>query len=487
MLVSAPSGQVVFCNAAARALLGYDETADLLGTPLMSYVAPEDLDERPLDASRLTTGTPVENERLMLRGDGSRVWVKTITQRMPDGHLLFWLHDLTERYRLENQLREVQKLETAGLLAAGLAHDLNNLLMVVTGHTELLRLEHQDESTLRSVDCIATATDRAAELTRKLLAFGRKQVMRPRVVDLNELVLKNRELIRSMAGERVELSIELKPGLDPVELDPTHLEQALWNLVSNACQAMQGGGRLTIRTANVELDAQAREALSRPRPDPRFVAIAVEDTGPGIREDTLRRVFDPFFTTKKTGSGLGLSVVHGVVGQSGGLVRVRNGAGGGACFELCFPRSDARVTAQEAPPVVVQPEKPVTGTVVLVEDEPQVRAWLEQALARRGFDVHAASDGEHALALLAQLREAPLAIVTDVSMPRLSGPELVERMRRYWPLVPVVFITGYAREDAFRSLPPGCELLIKPFTLAALVARLEAVCAQHTSGLETRH
>jgi PAS domain S-box-containing protein len=474
MIATSPEGKVLFANGAARSLLGYAEAADLSGTLIVSYLAPEDLDERPLDPARIASGAPVHNERLMLRADGSRVWVKTITQRMADGHMLFWLSDMTERHRLENQLREMQKLETAGLISAGLAHDLNNLLMVVTGHVELLRMQHGDEDTQRSVDCIATATDRAAELTQKLLAFGRKQVMHPRTVDLNELVQKNRELIRSMAGERIELYLSLASELSLVEVDPVQVEQALWNLVTNACQAMQNGGRLTIRTRNVELDMHARESLSRPRPDPRFVALSVEDTGPGMREETMRRVFDPFFTTKQTGSGLGLSVVHGVVGQSGGLVRVQSKVGSGASFELCFPRSERRVQPSEQPKPPGEASK-LSGTLLLAEDEPEVRAWLAEALTRRGLHVLSAADGEAALGLFAALVEPPLALVTDVSMPKLSGPELVMRVRKHWPLVPAVFISGYAREDAFRSLPPGSDLLLKPFTIATLVERIEAL------------
>jgi two-component system, cell cycle sensor histidine kinase and response regulator CckA len=408
----------------------------------------------------------------MVRVDGSKIWVKTTTQQLPDGHLLFWLRDLTERHRLENQVREVQKLETAGLLAAGLAHDLNNLLMVVTGHAELLRAAQPDDSALRSVECIATATDRAAELTRKLLAFGRKQVMRPRPVDLNELVRKNRELIRSMAGERIELKVELSPELDVVEVDPMQVEQALWNLVTNACQAMQIGGCLTVRTYNLTLEADARDSIPRPRPDARFVALTVDDTGPGIREDTQRRLFDPFFTTKQAGSGLGLSVVHGVVGQSGGFVRVHNRVGRGAAFELCFPRSTLRVASELAAPPR-EPKASTGGTLLLVEDDPQVQSWLGQGLSRRGFRVVGAGDGEEALRAAGDLDEAPLAVISDVSLPRMSGPEVILRLRKRWPMLPVVFITGYARDDAFRALPVGSELLIKPFTLAALLERVE--------------
>jgi two-component system cell cycle sensor histidine kinase/response regulator CckA len=475
MVVVSEAGTILLTNPAAHFLLGYSSSERFTGRALIELMAPEDVDSRPLDAGRLVGGRPVENERALLRADGSRVWVKSTTQRLPDGRILLWLRDLTEQHLLETQLRESQKLETSGLLAAGLAHDLNNLLTVITGHAELLCLPSRDEATQRSASCIATAAERAAELTRKLLAFGRKQVLHPRPIQLNELVQKNLELIRSMAGERIEVYIDSAPELDLVEVDPTQMEQALWNLVSNACQAMEGGGRLTVRTANVELDAHARDSLARPRPDPRFVALSIEDTGAGMREETVRRVFDPFFTTKQSGSGLGLSVVHGVVGQSGGLVRVRSKLGHGSCFELCLPRCEPRhvsvPAASRLPSVQLN-----SGTLLLVEDQSPLRGWLSQALQRRGFSVHALGDPEEALAYVERASEPPLAIISDVNMPRMTGPELITRLRKHWPVVPVVFITGYAEEDVFRSLPAGCELLMKPFTAAALVERLTALC-----------
>lgn len=473
MLVASPEGRALYGNPAALRLLGY-RLDELKARTMLDIVAPDDIDARPLDDRRLEGGVPAENERPLLRADGSHVWVKTTTQRMPNGHLLFWLRDLSEQRRLEAQLGEAQKFETVGLLAAGLAHDLNNLLTVVSGHAELLRIGPDEAITQRSAECIALAAERAAELTRKVLAFGRKQILRPRTISLNDIVQKNLELMRSMAGERIEVHVDLAADLDFIEADPLQVEQALWNLVTNGCQAMERGGRLTVRTANVELDETARDGLSRPRPDPRFVALSVEDTGSGMHEHTLRRMFDPFFTTKQAGSGLGLSVVQGVVAQSGGLVRVRSSPGAGSRFEMCFPRSDPPPPSQSQAPTVHK--APLVGTLLVVENDLLVRTWLTQALERRGLTVRAARDGEEALALAHALPTMPLAVVTDVNMPRLDGPDLVRRLRRTWPLVPALFITGYAEDAVLRALPAGSDLLTKPFTAAALLERLERLC-----------
>lgn len=470
MLVCSPQGRPLYANRHALDLLGYAHMQELAALSITQLIAPDDLDARPLDDRRIDDARKATNERPLLRSDGSHVWVATTTQRTPDGHLLFWLQDLSEQQRLERELRQSQKLESVGLLAAGLAHDLNNLLTVVTGHAELIELGFGGDTTRASAAQIGEAARRAATLTTKLLAFGRRQVLNPRPVDLNALVMRARPLLESLAGPRTELVLQLADDVHTVEVDPSHVEQALWNLVTNGCQALDGTGRLTIRTSNVVLDDHALASLGRPRPDGRFVALSVSDNGRGMSESTVHRVFDPFFTTKQAGSGLGLSVVHGVVTQCGGTVRVRSKPGQGSCFEMCFPRSEHAVAEQREP--AATESWTATGTVLVVEDMEHVRLWLQQALSRRGFKVQTACDGEMALGVTASWDSPPSALVTDVNMPRMTGPELAVRLRQRWPTLPIVFMTGYAEEAALRALPAGSELLLKPFTAEQLLSAL---------------
>jgi signal transduction histidine kinase/CheY-like chemotaxis protein len=402
----------------------------------------------------------------MVRFDQSRVWVKTLTQRRDDGTLLFWLEDLSDRHRLIEEVREAQRVETVGLVAAGLAHDLNNLLAVVVGHADLLRARHADERSQRALAAILEAGQRATQLTRKLLAFGRKQQLEPTLTSLNSLIRKNLDLLTSLIGEHIAMVIDLADDLHLVEIDIVQVEQVLWNLATNACQVMENGGRLRISTRNVELDGSSLNALLRPRADPHFAMISVEDSGPGMPEHVVRRVFDPFFTTREFGTGLGLSVVQGVVAQSGGLVRVRSKVGVGSTFEVLLPKAYQASKTSRPPQTLVT----AAPSVLIAEHDEPARVWLTQALERRGYHVLAAPDGATALNIALEQAQAPLAVVADVKLPALSAHDLIERVRSIWPNTPAVLLSDEAT-DATRL--PACAVLRKPVAATALVACLE--------------
>lgn len=469
MLVTSPSGHVLYANPALLRLVGYSPE-QACTAHLLDFVDPKDLAERPLNVERVQAGETVYNQRPLLHRDGHTVWVETATRRLPSGVLQMWLRDISERRRLEDELRQAQKIEAVGLLAAGLAHDLNNLLTVILGHAELLRTHHADED---SGHTIQEAAMRAAELTRQLLAFGRRQHITPRALDLSEVVERALPLVRSIAGENVRVVVEASRPLPLVEADVSQIEQALMNLVTNAIQAMAGAGTLTIRTQLEELSAGDLQKLSKPRKDPWFVVLSVTDTGPGMEAEVASRAFDPFFTTKSLGTGLGLSVVHGVVGQHGGLVRVHTGKGRGCTLELCIPRS---LTLQGEPSTRAASVRPAPGAgrILLAEDEAAVRRWLTQLLERAGYEVVAAADGSEALTLAKAMPHPPYCILSDVRMPRMSGPELLAELRTIWPSVRAVLMTGYAPEGTLGLVPADVQILLKPFSSTALLETLSS-------------
>jgi len=471
MMIATAEGKIIHANAAAHQLSGR-APGSLFGFALTDLVDARDLQERPLNRERVEAGETVYNQRLVLREGKESMWVETATSKLPDGTYQLWLRDLSARRKLELELRNAQRLEATGLLAAGLAHDLNNLLTVIGGHAELIALRDGETA---STSTITVATERAAELTRKLLAFGRVQRMTPRALDLNRMVRDNLALVRSLAGEGIVVELALADELDCVDADSSQLDQALWNLVTNACQAMGGSGTLTLSTRNVLLDDESLRSLQKPRSDPRFVCLSVRDTGQGMDESTAARAFDPFFTTRESGSGLGLSVVHGIVGQHGGLVRIDTQPARGTRFDVLLPVSLKRLSS--VPPLElnrkVDGRVKRTGRLLVVEDEPALRNWLRILLLRHGYEVVTADDGEHALSLVADWTDPPLAVVSDVHMPKLSGPELGARLRTRWPELSLLFISGFAQEAALRALPVDSGWLPKPFTGPALLDALE--------------
>ena len=383
-----------------------------------------------------------------------------------------------ELVQVNEQLRQAQKMEAIGRLAGGVAHDFNNLLSVVAGRSQLLLLHlAPHDPNRRDVELIQKSAERAAKLTRQLLAFSRKQVLAPKVVDLSAVVTAVEPFLRRLLGEDIELAVSSHEGLGRVRADPGQIEQVVLNLAINARDAMPRGGRLTIETTNVELDETYARHRAEVRPGP-HVMLAVTDTGVGMDAATLARLFEPFFTTKEpgTGTGLGLATVYGIVKQSGGHVAVSSEAGHGATFKVYLPRIETALEAGKGAPAAM-PAARGSETVLLVEDEPDVRELAEDVLKTWGYTVLKAGDPVEALGL-ARRHDGPIhLLMTDLIMPGMDGRGLADRLLVDRPAMKLLFVSGYA--DALiihhEGLDAGAPFLQKPFTPDALVRRVRDV------------
>jgi two-component system cell cycle sensor histidine kinase/response regulator CckA len=386
--------------------------------------------------------------------------------------------DIGERHQLEEQLRQAQKMEAVGRLAGGVAHDFNNLLMVIKGHTELLlnALASSDHVT-RKVEQIDRAADRAASLTRQLLAFSRMQVLQPRVIDINDVVEEMGKLIPRLIGEDVELVLRTAPGLGAIRADASQMEQVLMNLAVNARDAMPNGGRLLIETANAELDRAY--SSTRPVVEPgRYVLLAVSDTGVGMDQETQARIFEPFFTTKEQGkgTGLGLSTVYGVVKQSGGFIWVYSEVGKGTSFKIYLPRVDQPVEkGGAAQPLAEAPRG--TETVLLAEDEQDVRELAREFLESGGYTVIEAANGKDALRVAGQHSGNIDLLVTDMVMPGMTGQQLAGRLQQQRGALAVIYMSGYSEHAATEAAQSALNtrLLTKPFSRNAILRAVREV------------
>jgi PAS domain S-box-containing protein len=380
--------------------------------------------------------------------------------------------DISDRHRLEQQLLQAQKMEAIGRLAGGVAHDFNNLLTVITGYSDLVlgRLAGGDPNRA-DIEEIRQAGKRAADLTRQLLAFSRRQVLSPKPVNLNKVMQDMEKLLRRVIGEDIELVIRLDDSLGLAVADPGQLEQVILNLAVNARDAMPEGGRLTLATENVDFDPEAtihEWGLARGP----YVSLSVSDTGSGIDEAVLERIFEPFFTTKGPGrgTGLGLATVYGIVRQSGGQITVDSQPGAGTAFRILLPRT--RQVADAASGLALSPAPPRgSETILLVEDEAAVRALLSRYLRQRGYTVYEAADGVEALEIAARrTKDVIHLLLTDVVMPRMGGVELAERLQAERPGVKVVFMSGYAGDQlGDADFPPADAAFVqKPFSTERL-------------------
>jgi two-component system cell cycle sensor histidine kinase/response regulator CckA len=382
--------------------------------------------------------------------------------------------DIGERKSLEDQLRQAQKMEAVGQLAGGVAHDFNNLLTVIHGRAELLLTTlNADDRRRTDVDEILNAAERAAGLTCQLLAFSRKQVLQPTLLDLNSLVFDMSKMLRRLIGEDIELVTTQGPAPAAVHADAGQLEQILLNLAVNARDAMPHGGRLSIETATVVLDDSysMQDVVVRPGP---YVMLAVTDSGIGIDEQTRHRIFEPFFTTKERGrgTGLGLAIVYGIVKESGGYVFVSSGAGRGSTFKVYLPRAEGAIVERPTR----EPETAPMGseTVLLVEDEQPVRVLSRTLLERAGYHVFDAADSLEAEGLFHLHAHSIDLLVTDVIMPGSSGPSLFARLSFERPRLRVLYMSGYA-DNAFvhrAGRPSDIVFLPKPFTAGGLLRKV---------------
>jgi signal transduction histidine kinase/ActR/RegA family two-component response regulator len=379
----------------------------------------------------------------------------------------------------EIRLQSVQKMEAIGRLAGGIAHDFNNLVQAIGGYTEiLLKRLPEGDALHRSAEEIKRAGDRAAALTRQLLAFSRQQVLQPKVLDLNTVVINIEQLLRRLIGEDVELETVLAGNLGPVRADAAQLEQVLMNLAVNSRDAMPDGGTLTIETRNVELTgADQREAFAIQTGG--YVLLAVSDTGCGMSAETRARAFEPFFTTKPAGqgTGLGLSTVYGIVKQSGGYIWVDSEPGVGTRIRIYLPRVEGKVEAVAPKRIAAAHAPRGSETLLLVEDEEGVRDLLKEWMLEHGYAVLAASNGVEALALAESVPDRIDLLIADVVMPQMGGPALASRLLLRRPGVRVLYMSGYADEaigdpDVLRE---GAAFLQKPFTLDSLVRKVREI------------
>jgi nitrogen-specific signal transduction histidine kinase len=389
--------------------------------------------------------------------------------------LLGALSDITERRALELQLQLSTKLESIGRLAGGVAHDFNNLLTVILSSVALAK--RSSSNVAEGLEMIHEAAERAAGLTRQLLAFARKQVVELTPIDLNQVVRRLEAMLRRLLGEDVALSCRLGDALWRVRSDATQLEQVLVNLAVNARESMPRGGPVTIETSNAVLDAAYASAHAGVTPG-EYVAIAVTDAGTGIDEATLPHIFEPFFTTKLLGTGLGLASSYGIVHQLGGHIWVQSAPGVGTTFKVYLPRDTAAIA--EGRPGGGEPARvDFRRSILLVEDDDRLRQVVMRGLRDLGFTVLAARDAEEALELAARHEGRIDAIVTDVVLPKMSGGQLAERLHSLRPEARTLFVSGYSDERLAHHgvLEPGCHFLSKPYTVEALARRISELLA----------
>ncbi len=475
-------GRFLDVNPALLTMLGYGSVEEFL-----QLNARDDLFVNPLDMDRLaedyrSTGVLNGVEVQWKRKDGRAIIVRltgcaAMSADESEEVLQLMAEDTTDRRQLEEQLRQAQKMDAVGRLAGGVAHDFNNLLMVINGYTEVLLEQLEAGGDLHhKVQSIQQAADRAATLTRQLLAFSRKQLLELKVVDVNKVIGDMERLLRPLIGENIELITHLSPDAGHTRADAGQLEQVIMNLVVNAKDAMPAGGRLTVKSSDVTV----RHNLSEQRfiQPGRYAVISVSDTGHGMDKETQSRIFEPFFTTKEKGkgTGLGLSTVYGIVKQSNGYVFARSELGVGTTFFVYLPRVED--AAEEIRPAKAQAnETDGCETVLLVEDEESVRELVRLTLVSRGYKVLEAGDGERALSIAGAAKENIDILITDVVMPGIGGRELAKELVSLRPGLTVLFLSGYT-EDAViaQGTPdPGIAFLQKPFTLQNLARKVREV------------
>ncbi len=466
-----PGGRTLYQSPSVRGMLGYNPEK-VLGVDVFELIHPEDAGAVRAALAQLCASPPgsvTSAEYRMRHADGSwRLLRSTAENRLDDPGVrgvVVNTRDLTVARELEAQLFQSQKMEAVGRLAGGIAHDFNNILTAVQGHAGMLAQELPPGSPhLPDVEQIRRSVERAASLTRQLLAFSRLQVLQPKVVDLNDIVAETETMLRLLLGEDIEVETQLAPTLGRIKADPAQVQQILLNLTVNARDAMPEGGRLSIRTENVELDESFTSGFAYPVAPGRYVQLSFTDTGCGMAPEVVEHIFEPFFTTKAPGrgTGLGLSSVYGTVKQSGGYVWVDTALGQGATFRIYLPEVTEQPEAAEERPALVAGG---TGVVLLVEDEAAVRSLALRVLSRAGYTVLPATDGEEALELCRAYQGPVDLVLTDVVMPRLGGGELAARLSALRPGVRVLFMSGYAQDAlAHRGVAKGAGFLAKPFS-----------------------
>ena len=466
---------IVDFNPAAARMYGY-AVPEVIGKPLLDVVlSPESRDRQLANLSRWEatgqTGVLLPRQELMaVRADGTRFPIELTLVRLGAGPARYvaFVRDLTdikrvdgERRRLEEQLRHAQKMDAVGRLAGGIAHDFNNLLSVVLGFTELsLAAVLPSDELADNLREIKKASDRAVGLVRQLLAFSRRQVLSPRILNPNDVLTSMESLLRGLIGEPIELSLGLGSDVGQIKADPGQIEQLVVNLVMNAREAMPDGGLLRIETAAVEIEQGRIPAGSEARPGA-YVRLVVQDSGTGMSDEVRAHAFEPFYTTKKTGkgTGLGLPTVYGIVTQSGGFIRLTTALGEGTRLEVFLPRVDRPLASEGLPPPIISARGDAV-TILLVEDEDAVRNLVKRILEQAGYQVLVARNGAEALELCQRPELALDLLLTDAVMPVMSGPELLRRVMVLRPQLRLLIMSGYSDRPAVSGIP----FIAKPFT-----------------------
>jgi len=468
-------GRLVFVNAAVERVSGYSRQ-ELLGRKLEEIVAPEtrDMVRQMFTAAPPASGIAYEFE--IVTKQQRRVALEVGNRLLRKGERTVGVQaiarDITERESLAAQLRQAQKMEAVGRLAGGVAHDFNNLLTIIKGHSgAVLQRNRVDPEIREAVLEVDRAADRAAGLTRQLLAFGRRQVLQPRVVDLNQVLIGVHKMMLRLIGEDIEFGISLSDHPCMVRVDRGQLEQVIMNLILNARDSMPTGGKLSVETSLLECDAR-QETKPGAVPLTEQVALSVSDTGSGMDAEVRSHLFEPFFTTKEAGhgTGLGLATVYGIVKQSGGNIVVQSEVGAGTRFTIYLPQVSESAAPQPAASSQTQDRKAASETILVVEDEPVVRSLIVRMLKHSGYKVLDAGSGEAALKLLEDYSGPLDLVVTDVVMPGMSGRTLAERLEQKHPQTKILFMSGYADDAVMRHgiLEANVFFLQKPFSMETI-------------------
>ncbi len=468
-----------YVSPAVTRILGFDSSA-LVGKNFFESMHPDDAPlARILFRELAAEEGNVRSEEIRFKhADGSWRVMHLIAKNLDSvrgvGGIVVHTRDITHQKALETELRQSQRMETVGQLAGGVAHDFNNLLTVINGRTDFLaEAKNLDPSQREDVEEIRLAAERAASLTRQLLAFSRKQVLTPRVVDLNAVIANTEKMLLRLIGEDIHVQFVQQDGLGRITADSGQLEQVLLNLCLNSRDAMPDGGVLKIETANMVSSGGIRRASNAEEAE--LVLLCVSDTGEGMDDNTRDHLFEPFFTTKPEGkgTGLGLSTVYGIVQQSGATINVDTAPGQGTTFRIYFPKTDADLSGVEAGPVAQHG----TERLLLVEDDKSVRELAGRIFRKRGYKVSVAADATEALRAFAAAPDQIDVVVTDLIMPGMSGRELVQALHQIRPGLKALYISGYTEDEIVRRglHDPAVAFLQKPFTADLLVSRVRAL------------
>lgn len=480
------SGRIVRTNAPFARIFGVDAGEKPVEQRTLSELIGEDhreaLGEAIADA--LANKSDIAPLDVMLDQDGdqaARLYLSSSEKiEGSDERLIVYALDITDQHKLEAQFAQGQKMQAVGQLAGGVAHDFNNVLTAIIGFSDLLLLKHKaTDPSFGDIMSIKQSANRAAGLVRQLLAFSRRQTLRPQVLEIPTHIDDLTVLLKRLIGEQIALDVEHGASIWPVRADLVQLEQVIINLVVNARDAMPEGGQITLRTRNVT-EHETADLENRGMPAADYVLIEVEDAGTGIDPEIIEKIFDPFFSTKELGkgTGLGLSMVYGIVKQTGGFIYADSIVGNGTVFRIYLPRHIV-AEGQATEKVVAAPVKDLTGheRILIVEDEESVRTFSARALSTTGYEVYEADGGEEALEVLAEIDGELDLLISDVVMPEMDGPALLKEVRKMYPELKVIFVSGYAEESVRKDIEDdrSVEFLPKPYSLDQINSKVKEV------------